>query len=752
MKTNKRRSVLSSCTVLSVLFGLSTQAYAQALEEVVVTAQKREQNVMDVPISVTAMSGNTLESLGIYQAADLMQQVPNFSQVSFFGEGYRPNLSIRGITLGQYTDNFEAPVALYVNDVYKSSVDGQSMAMFDVAGVEVLRGPQGTLYGRNAFAGVMHFKSRKPGEEFGFNINAEYGSYENRVIQWGVDLPVSKSVRARIAGRSQENDGWIEGFTDGRTSGNVDSDAFRATVEFDLSESASLVVRAHSAKSDSLTPIGTPVGYQTSPGSGEYCSVGQAEAGNCFGNLFGIDFQTNETMGGFGQEQSPGSNRTQHPLTQVDIDGVSARLDWAVNGMDVTYIFGLDRVDKYFTEDTDGPFLLGFEDGFTLDAKQITHEIRVSGGGSDSIQWMAGAYYFDDNRDTGSFLLSFFDPSDDSPEGYAQENAASSTTESWSVFANADVPLKDNVNLTLGLRYTEDDRAAIMSNFDPFGFTQAGNFTGLKRSRTDGQTTGKLGIDWSPNEDMIIFGSVSSGFQTGGSNTQLVFGPIEAYDPVGPQTIVSYEVGVKSTIWDGKAQYSATAFYNDISDLQGNVFVTTDSAPLGGTILLNFGDSTTYGAEIELKVRPTENFYFSVGLGLLDTELTNQFDPLLEGAERNVSPNYALNGLVTYTIPLQDIGEFVVQIDGTYTDGYGLGGGSGGDFPTSPYGRNQAYGLLNASLSLNFCEDNRCSATVFATNITDTEYKTTLVAFGDDWGVGFYNQPTRFGVRLGYQL
>ena len=400
-------SIVLPLVLLAGMITFTNVNSATLLEEVIVTAQKREQSIQDVAISISAFDDDQIRELGFSLPIDLMQQVPNFSQLSIFGDGIRPNLNVRGIALNTFVDNFEPPVALYIDEVYKGSADAQALNFYDMERLEVLRGPQGTLYGRNSFAGLLHFISERPGDEFGGDVSVEIGEYDNLVFEGAVDLPVSDRLRTRIAGRKHDRDGWIEGFSDGRDSDDADSYALRGTVEFDLSNKAMITLRAHYTEADTLSAVQTPVGFETAPGSGVLCSHDAVRAGSCFALQDGFVINAN-AHGGFRPGVGPGSNLERDPEVNQENWGIMGKLEWEFDVFDLTYIVAYDRLDKYFEEDLDGPFQNAFEDSLSLNMWQLTNEIRFSGETDGGTHWLLGGYFYNDRRGDWLCAVYFF--------------------------------------------------------------------------------------------------------------------------------------------------------------------------------------------------------------------------------------------------------------------------------------------------------------------------------------------------------
>ena len=734
-------------TILVLSLALTQIANAQSiLEEVIVTAQKREESVQDVSISVTALSGDMISDFGFKNTLEIFDQIPN---VTADQGSYAGALTIRGNATLNTMLGGEGNVALYFDDVYRPQAYYGGNNMLDLERVEVLRGPQGTLFGRNATAGLVHFISRKPTEEFESYATFEYGSYDTRIVEAAVSGPLTDSVRGRLAFQYHEDDGFQDNLGPaGGKLGKIDHLTGRGHLEFDLGERAGLMLTLEASDQDD---IGKGFHYWglLDPATLAQCEPERVRAGQCVGGgaFFGLptfgdpNLDPEEVY----TELDPGNGDNRYTLGTIT--GI-ARLDFKLTDtIDVVSITAYDSYNRYFNPDEDatavGAFggYFQFNDHYTIDSDQFTQEIRLSGVfmGAD---WTMGFYYFDEDRDSTSTIRDF--ESIQSPDTKVQGD-----TESWAVFGQVGIPLGDQFRLIGGVRYTDDDKKTEVLTTGVPG----------SQSLSSTNTSGKAGLEWRPREDWMLYGSFSTGFRSGNFNTDLLGGNISLLSAVAPEKIKSYEGGFKATLLGGRARVNAALFYQDVTDKQGLIYDNVAVAPVGR--LMSIGDADIYGAELELLLIPAEQLEMSLGVGWLDTEIdapANFFVPanfgtgarafvgdqfFVDGSELGTSaPEWTINGLARYHIPLGNNGKVSAQVDFNYRDDTnGLGG--------NELTYNEDRWLVNLRLFWR-SQSERWQVEGYVENVFDHEYIDNMIAFaGSDHAYGNMGMPRWFGVKVG---
>jgi len=250
------------CAATAAACAMGAVAQGQSvIEEVVVTAQKRQQNLQDVSVAVSAFSGDAIERMGFEEGLDITEQVPNMSFFAIFGEASSPSVSLRGISLVNFSDSWESPVSIYVDDVYRGNPAGSAIQLFDLERVEVLRGPQGTLYGRNTTGGLVHYVSADPTHELDASVSASLGSYSEQIIEGMISGPIVEGVRGRLAFKSTTADGWQENVLTGEELNDTDNLGLRGKLAFDVGDTGELLLNVHSSEADQKSVGFAHMGY-----------------------------------------------------------------------------------------------------------------------------------------------------------------------------------------------------------------------------------------------------------------------------------------------------------------------------------------------------------------------------------------------------------------------------------------------------------------------------------------------------------
>jgi iron complex outermembrane receptor protein len=642
-----RRGVNALMGGVSMFAGMTFAGAVEAQilsEDIVVTAQKREQDLSEVPISITALSGDQMEKLGIERLQDLFKQAPG---VSVNENGPALQLSVRGIQLYDFGDSNEPPVGLYIDEVYMGTLAGHSASTFDIERAEVLRGPQGTLFGRNTTGGLVHFVTRKPTREFEGYVAAQYGSFDQRMLEGAVSGPLSDQVRARVAVKYNEDDGWQKSETTGSHFAATDRLSGRAQLEVDVTDDVTVLFNIHGARVRDTSKHFGLMGL-VDPATGSRCAPERARAGEC--------------IAGFGIPSLLDHRRVESERLKlhnnIDTYGGFARLTWDLGDkIELTSISAYESVDRFYEQDADSSLAPIFYSIDAVKAEQFTQELRLSGR-SKMLQWVAGAFYYTDSKD-----MVFQNPTIVQAFGtdVGFENDSHLDLESWAVFGQADVYLTEQFYVTAGLRYTHDDKKLVISNdfanpiFTDHEFIDTGNLTW------------KIGGTWLPSDDLMAFASVSKGFKSGAFKTTFSR-PGEAA-PTGEENVISYEAGLKAEVIDNRLNVNASIFYYDYSDLQAQSVSSRDGT--ASSLLLNIGDVSIKGAEFEATGVITDNLETAVGISLLDTKIHSTVLSTggipFDGNEMAVSPPVSINGIVRYTVPAPIFGgETTLQTNAVY--------------------------------------------------------------------------------------
>lgn len=761
-------TLLSSLIILC--FSLNVEAQqakkkSSVVEQMIVTAQKREQSMQDVSIAVSAFSGDAMEKMGFEEGLDITQQVPNMNFFAIFGEASSPSISLRGISLVNFSDSWESPVSLYVDDVYRGNPAGSAIQLFDLQRVEVLRGPQGTLYGRNTTGGLVHYVSKKPTEKLDAYANLGIGSYNELVLDGAVGGAIADGVRVRFATKRVTNDGWQTNTNADNinatkapgekhisdTLNDTDSMGFRAQIEFDLGLDGKLLLKGHYSDADQKSVGFAHMGYLESSADGAAtCSIARIQRGECTSQTF--DMTGIDAVEGHFDPEHAASSAGGGLVTKIETSGISANVNWSfANNINFTSVTALEELEKFLQDDGDGTPVVWFDEQYAVDAEQFTQEFRLDGLLGET-SWVTGLYYYDDARDL--ITQAPTNPAGEPwsvPPSFGEDDVSDADvwhhedvrldTKSWALFGQVEHPLADQWRVVLGLRYTEEERD-FYQDAGPSFYTDID----VERELSESATTGRLGLEWRPNPDTLVFTNYSTGFKSGGFsgsyNASLL-----ATQPVDAETIDNIEIGVKTTFGEGY-RFNAALFNYKVEGYQAQVFMTVAD----GSVITNAGDVTGTGAELELTAPITTNFEVIAGAGLLKTEFDSEQEFMvagdsytLDGNELPSSPGLTYNLVARYYLGLGQRGELVLQGDYAWQDEHFL------QIENDPYSHHDAYGIANAKVSWQ-SPTGTWNISAFAKNLNNEEYFTYQNTLGADWGYAVWGKPRTVGVGMTWKL
>ncbi|MAW82022.1 MAG: TonB-dependent receptor [Parvularcula sp.] len=595
MKQEARKAYLSLTTAVSALAMALPAAQAQdtgagPADVITVTAQFREQSLQEVPTAVTAFTVSDIEDAGMKSTEDFAALTPNLT----FDDSFtylNSFVVIRGVT---QINNADSPVAIIVDGVPQNNQKQFKMPLFDVQQIEVLKGPQGSLYGRNAIGGAINIVTKQPTNEFEGFIG---GGVENGVgyrAQAGVSGPiVEETVLFRLSGSYYETDGLIENTYIGEDVDNVDHDySIRGKVAIFPAENISIDLRASYNNFKAGSSYDTIVNSLLNPGF---------RSGN----------DANDIL-------PPTSNFAG--FTTGDVFDASGKFEADFGFATATYILGYTdlnedyRADLDFsnpTQDTFGPFgELG--QGQNLDVSLLSHELRFVSRDDQAFRWIIGAYYLDTERD---LLTRAFIDVDNTPEQFdsgiviIDRNEANDNT-AWAIFGQAELDFTDRLTLQLGGRYDEDERKQ-----------EIPGVTGSERSATFDSFQPKATLSYDFTDAMLGYFTYSTGFRSGGFNAPGVVLP-----DFEDETLTNFEIGLKSQFWDQRVTFNLAGFMSESEDFQ---FFFVD-ATTASQIISNLAEVDLWGFDADFKIRASDQFTIYGGVGYTDSEIKDIGNPALE--------------------------------------------------------------------------------------------------------------------------
>jgi iron complex outermembrane receptor protein len=723
-------------------------AMAAELEEIVVTAQKREQLLQDVGVSIAAFSGDRLRELGLASTTDLGQKTAGLVITEFAGVPSVSVFTIRGVSQNDFQDHHEGPNAVYVDGVYTSFLGGIGQQMYDVDRVEVLRGPQGTLFGRNATGGLVHVVNRRPSRSFDGYADLTLGEHGLVQFEGAIGGALGETVSGRLSVASNRHDPLVENRI-GPDVYDANDYSGRAQLLFQPTDAVDLLLSVTASRTDDVHAGGhhaRPAFFDPTgafdDGRTNFANPEQhvAFCAAAFGTVVAPD--TTDCFGYREPDDDPFTGSFDNPgKFDREFYSVSATLDWRFSSFTLTSISNFQTIDKVYSADTDSSPIESGDLANAQDSDQFSQELRIAGEGDD-FRWVAGLYYLSIDGDfvTESLARDTFD--------LHGVNSYTTETESFAVFAQAEYDFTDTITGIFGARWTEDDASM---DFRPtcigFGctillapFPDSAQVVGFKGSQSSGEPSAKLQVNWKPDADWLLYAGVTRGTKAGGfTATSLLTLPPEAL-PFEPEKLTSYEVGFKSTLFDRRLQLNASAFYYDYEDYQAYTWA-------GVSADIFNADAEVTGGEIELSARPWEGWQFDFGVSLLDATVKDIALPSGRIADQKMpqAPDLSMNGLVRYEWPAFG-GKLSAQVDANYV------GERVFDTLNHEVLTGGSYTLANARLG--YASGNSpWEVAVFCRNFTDEQFVVTAfdISFLNGTVSNAINAPRWFGGEFRYR-
>ncbi len=629
------RKFLTATTALSALIAFPAFAQDAAEEEagikdIIVTAQRRAESVQDVPIAISAFSSEQLAAQGVNNTLQLGQYIPNLVAINNTGLGSANGYYLRGLGNTESIATFDPPVGTYVDDIYLSRQNANNLSFLDVERIEVLRGPQGTLFGRNTTGGAISIIMRDPGTEIGGYLEAGYGRYDRKLIRGSIDLPIGDVLGIKLSGYSQNDDGYVKNVTTGEQINDDDGWGARLGIKLKLGESSTWRTSvAHLVSNAENT-----VNFLCNPGNaldckGRFATTGLREGKRIVPSIFAANVISGEkALYGSG-------NRTQNTLVTSNFEfGLTddLQLNLITGLVNLRQQFGLDFFDGRGGPSiaTPIPTVRGLaRGGFTIlndgEHKQFTQEVKLSGK-VGPIDFVTGLYYIKEKNVTD--FADTFTIFTGAPGGLPlllADRTLRNTTEAYAGYFQGDFSFSDQLKLTAGIRYTDekkvfkinDNRSSCNDGTIEAGCVSSANLRAGNGVIIPGEQSAKLwtprvALNYKPNDDVLVFLSATRGFKSGGWNARGT--AASQLLPFGPEKVWSYEAGIKSDLFDRRVRANLTVYYQDTSDLQAPSALVAPSGAIT-FVTRNFADYVNKGAELELTFQPTDglNLYLNAG-------------------------------------------------------------------------------------------------------------------------------------------
>lgn len=604
------------------------------IEDIVVTAQRRTESMQKVPIAVTAFSQDQLRAQGVSSTVELGRFVPNLLSMNNTGIGTANAFYLRGLGNTESIATFDPPVGTYVDDIYLSRQNANNINLFDVERVEVLRGPQGTLFGRNTTGGAINVIMRQPGDSFGGYAEVGYGSNNKKVVRGSADVPLADTLAIKISGYWQNDDGYVKNVTTGDRLNDDDGWGVRLGIRGELSDHihwtgsfAHIVANGENILNFTCNPV------NPSQCDGRYATTGLKAGRNSpnspFASLAISGRKKYYLLGNYTQSNLVTSNLA---IDLSDTTKVSLITGFVTQAQQ----YGLDFYDGRSGPSLANPVppVMGYARGgfvYLNDSKheQISQEVKINGSfANDTVEYVAGLFYLHENNTTDFADLLTISPTTTLILG---DRTLRNQTRALAGYAQADFNVTSQLKLTAGIRYTDEQKTMSIRDNRPVCNNGPLLATCLDNSNlfapsgrpiptklTARVWTPRFAVNFNATDDVLLFASATRGFKSGGWNAR-VTAP-SAFIPFNPEKVWSYEAGIKSEWFDHRVRANLTAFYLTVRDLQTPSALV---APNGSAsfITRNFANLKNKGLEAEFIFAPTAGLNLYVNAGFQDARL-----------------------------------------------------------------------------------------------------------------------------------
>ena len=712
---------------------VATEAAAEEPGDIIVSARRRDETLQQTPVAITAIPAQALESKATINIGDLQGAAPNVLITNQNSGAAAANVSIRGLTFADVEKSFDPTVAVVVDGVFIGTSTGQFFDFFDIQQIEILRGPQGTLFGRNTIGGVINITRTRPTLEWGGKFEASYGRFDTLATRAVVNVPlVEGTLGLKGFYFHNESDGYYRHGITGKRVGSSNNENFGVALRLEKGGfDANLTLEKQVQRFD-------PVNSNIAKTGELFCNFEPANECN-----------RNTTTDLYTVFNDPAVSRYSSPAATLEMN-----LD--LGAVKLTSVTGYRESDEFQTQDFDASSSDLYFTTRTQDFRQFSQELRASGDITDALDYVVGVYYYDHKYSLDQVTRLFGGP--------APEQIITGTSKSFAVFGDFNWELTDKFRAFFGGRWTKDRK----TNFNNVGGVQ---FPLVKK--TFDKFTPRVGVDYRPNDDILVYASWSRGYRSGGfsGRGQTL---ISSTTPFGPETVDSYEVGFKTAWLDRRLLFNVAAFYADYSDLQQNTTIPVPPPSVGNeTIVTNVGSATIKGLEVDLTARPFAGFTLTGALGLLDSKFKGFITQAPDAAGNLLTFDYSRNHLIynpnvtasvtaDYEVPTA-FGALLFNVGYRFIDNYdqqiSLGPttvGSNGIIivgGNDPRVRSDKQGLLDASATARFnIGGARAKLTVFGRNLADDRGPNAAFTVAGLWSFASAREPRTYGVTLGFEF
>ncbi len=713
--------------VLAVAQEAPAQEDSYAIGEVTVTARRRQEAMQDVPLAVSAMGADELRTQLITDVSQVASQVPSFTFQS--QNALESEMFIRGVGSVRLNSATADPsIGTFLDEIYIGRRGAATPPIFDLERIEVLRGPQGTIFGKNVVGGAINMITAKPTQEHDAGASIAFGNYNSVLTEGFISGPINDKISARFAFNHESHDGYAHNVVRDEELEDLESTAVRGTLAWEINDNMRLTVTADASKTDTGGSSRHAVDDPNAPGFG---------------------FITPNIS------KDPRTNYSPYEqYADRETSGLTARFEWDIGNLSLIYLAGLRNGEGHIAWTQAGTASPPSITDSTLrqyeDYRGFTQELRLQSDPEQRLRWSTGLYYLKEDvkrqsRNTAkSFLPGGPGSTRDTLDGDNQY-IASSETVSYGMFGEFEYDIMPNLTVAVGGRYTTDDKS-LDSRAEILSLGQPGDLYSpaplleeyhITPSQDWSEFTPRVALEWKPSDDILVYGAYSTGYKGGGWQGAAPDGAA-ARKAYNPETATSWELGVKADWMNGRLRTNLALFRTDFEDLQVELLDDVSMT----LIVANAADALIQGLEFEVKARPTHWLTLSASGSLIDATYEKYTDPLrgtsYDGHRIQRTPEYqfALGGDIN--LPINDKLNFIAAANYSYQDMMYWG-------PENT-NREDGYGILNGRVGV-ASADGRWTATIWGRNIADELYRTSVIPFAGD-EVSLFAAPQTYGVRL----
>ncbi len=710
------RSTLTSAVTLALATTfLSSAALAQSreLEEVIVTAQKRSQSAQDVPVALTAISSGMIDQMGITQTQDLVKLAPSLT-VGVSDNKQNSGFRLRGIGTNVFSVGVEQSVAVIIDDV--STVQaGQSIGnLVDIERIEVLRGPQSTLFGKSASAGVLSIVTKGPAEEFEGSVEVAFTDDNEQRFLGSISGPISDSLGYRITGNWSDRDGFVNNLSTGEDVNGEESQGVRAKLRWDVSDTMDATLSAYYSEDKSTCCALT--WNELDPAAKVFGFVPDEVAPGITPSDENLDFRSEDG-----------------PVDGTDNSGVNLRLNVGLGDFTLTSITAVDKWEYFNDGDVDfsnadvlaavtgGASSGGIASESVTETDFVSQEFRLSSPSYDNYDYVVGFYYADAETDRSFFRAPIIN----------SDWAGTVATESIALFGQATWRFSDTTSVTAGLRWNDEE---ITVDYSDGGLAPPSQ---VAANDSDTEVLGNISLQHFLADDTMLYARYAKGYKGQAYDMTSGFTQLKADNPVAPETSDAYEIGIKSTFMDNRVQLNATAFYTEYQDYQAQ---STLLLPDGSLLVSinNVGSLETQGIELEGAALIGDNLSLTFGAAYIDATI-KKFDGAncfagqtleqgcvggvqdISGGDLPNSPEWKYSILADYQVSMESMPFYAfLTASWVWQDEVGF------DLTQNPLTGEDSYGVLDFSVGINERDNDRYRITLFVNNATDENYRSGI--------------------------